>query len=68
MWGKKQQKAFTQLQWCLPKAPVLALPDLAAPYEVVGDASGICCINAVEFDRGGAGNVAVCLGYDIAVA
>ena len=41
VWGEKQQKAFTQLQWCLTNAPVLALPDPAAPCEVVVDASGI---------------------------
>ncbi len=49
VWGQKQQKAFTQLQWCLTNAPVLALPDPAAPYEVIVDASGVwlrCCVNA----------------------
>jgi len=41
VWEEKQQKALTKLQWCLTNAPVLALPDPAAPYEVVVDASGI---------------------------
>ncbi len=31
----KQQNAFTQFQWCWTDAPVVALPDLAAPYEVM---------------------------------
>jgi hypothetical protein len=43
VWGEKQQKAFTQLPWCLTDAPVLALLNPAAPYEVVCDASGIGC-------------------------
>ena len=41
VWKEKQQKALTELQWCLTNAPVLAFPDPAAPYEVVVDASGI---------------------------
>ena len=40
MCGEKQDKAFCDLQWCLTHAPVLALLDLDAPYEVVCDACG----------------------------
>ena len=40
MWGERQDKAFCKLQWCLTNAPVLALPDPDAPYEVVCDACG----------------------------
>jgi len=38
VWGKKQDKAFCKLLWCLTNAPVLALPDPDAPYEVLCDA------------------------------
>jgi len=38
--GERQDQAFCDLQWCLTNAPVLALPDPDAPYEVVCDACG----------------------------
>lgn len=40
VWGRQQDKAFKALQDCLCYAPVLAMPELGAPYEVVCDASG----------------------------
>ena len=41
VWWERQETAFRKLQWCLTHAPVLALPDSDAPYEVVCDACGI---------------------------
>lgn len=43
MWAFAAQTAFDDLKECLCKAPVLALPDFLAPYEVVCDASGFGC-------------------------
>ncbi len=40
VWGEKQDKAFGKLQWFLTNAPMLALPDPDAPYNVVCDACG----------------------------
>lgn len=37
------QSAFDNLKHCLCDAPVLALPDFDAHYEVVCDASGFGC-------------------------
>ena len=42
-WGGDEQSAFHQFKSCLCSAPILALPDLSAPYEVVCAASGFGC-------------------------
>ena len=41
VWGGQQDKAFKALQDCLCRAPVLAMTEIGAPYEVVYDASGL---------------------------
>ena len=46
VWGERQDKVFKKLQDCLCHAPVLAMPEVGEPYEVVCYASG-CGLGAV---------------------
>ena len=51
MWGEEQQKAFEALQKALTSAPVLALPDWSADFEMATDASDVAI--GAELSQGG---------------